>query len=131
MADYNQIRAALADACRTVDPSLRVYDYVPQSLVPPVVVVQARMPAIDYREAMSSGSAEWYFVVMYVVGPVNEQAAQARVGELISPGSSLISALNGVDLTNGYVMVTQGGVSEMQVGPTAHTYARLWVTVKA
>lgn len=130
MTDYNTVRDAVFSAVRLYQPDMNVYHYVPRSLVPPSAIVKPRASrTIDYLQAQSSGLARWNFVVLLIIGLVDEQAAQKLAGELISPGSPLIAALQNAELPTGYVTVTDGSVSEMMFGQSLYTYAELSVVV--
>lgn len=128
MSSYSIVRHALAASMQAYSSELNIYYYVPQSLVAPAAIVQpVSNRTIDYTQAMSSGFAKWNFHVLMVVGLVDEEAAQEQVGELVSPGSDLIQALNNTPLSNGYVQVTEAAVSEMTFTKGLYTYARLTV----
>lgn len=133
MADYNEIKKTLGDALRQFQDDLNVSDYFPKSVVPPAAVIQPAVPTISYIQARNSPTAQWRFSVMLIVGQVNEEAAQLRIGEFISPGSPLIEALNAIGEDSGFlrVKVTDASVSEVQVGTTNYAYARLSVVVDA
>jgi hypothetical protein len=132
VANYNDIRNALGASVTAFQPNVNVYYYVPRTLVPPAAIVQP-VPhrTISYLQVQSSPMAEWRFNILLVIGQVDEQAAQEQAGELISPGSGLVQALNDTQLPSGYVVVTDGAISEMQTGGSAalYTYAQLSVTV--
>lgn len=131
MSNYNDVRLALGASIQDYQPDLNVYYYSPQTLVPPAAIVQPRAhQTIDYLQAQSSGFANWYFNVLLVVGLVDEEAAQAQVGELVSPRSPLIRALQNTKLTTGYVTVTNGGVSSMMFAKGLYAYADLSVVVR-
>lgn len=134
MSNYNEVREFLGSQLKSFQPGLNVYYYTPRSLVPPSAIVQANPTrTIDYEQAYSSVSAEWFFSVMLVVGLVNEEAAQRRVGDLISPGSDLLTALN-VTAKNGYCRVKTASIQEAMFGEPPrqglYTYARLTVVVR-
>jgi hypothetical protein len=132
VANYNDIRYALGASVTAYQPNVNVYYYVPRSLVPPAAIVQPQPHrTISYQQALSSPMAEWRFNILIVIGQVDEQAAQEQAGELISPGSGLVQALNDTQLPSGYVVVTDGSISEMQTGSssTLYTYAQLSVCV--
>lgn len=130
MTDYNAIRSALGDAVQIYKPDMNVYPYIPRTLVPPAAIVKPRSGrTIDYLQAQSSGLARWNFIVLLVIGLVDEEAAQKLAGELISPGSQLIQCLQNATLPNGFVTVTDGSVSEMMFGQSLYTYAELSVVV--
>lgn len=135
VSNYNDVREALGAQLKSFQSGLTIYHHVPRSVVPPVAIIQANPTrTIDYLQAQSSRSAEWYFSVMIVVGLVNERAAQKQVGDLISPGSDLLKALN-TRLANGYCQVTNGSIQEAMFGEPSrqglYTYARLSVIVLA
>lgn len=131
MSNYNTIRGALGAAVQSFQPELNIYYFVPRTLVPPAAIVQPRpQRTVSYLTAQTSRAAEWYFNIMVVVGQIDEQAAQERTGDLISPGSPLLQALNG-KVGNGYAQVVDGSISEMTFGTALYTYARLSVTVVA
>lgn len=136
MSNYNDIREALGAAVQSFAPDMNVYYYVPRSLIPPAAIVQpSPSRTIDYLQAQSSYLAEWHFNIILVIGLVDEQAAQEQAGDMISPGSTLIQALNNTQLPGpGYVVVTDSLISEMAVsnqGAALYTYAQLMVTVYA
>jgi len=131
VANYNDVRAALGTALETYQSGLNVYDYVPKSLTPPAAIVQpAPHRTIDYVQAQGAGGlAKWRFNVLIVIGQVDELAAQQQAGDLISPGSSVIQALNRMPLTNGYALVESGGIAQMMFDQGLYTYAELSVVI--
>ena len=134
MSNYNDVRTALGAAIQQFQPGLNVYYYVPQSLVPPAAIVKPQsqnVRTIEYLQTQSSGLAKWHFQVLLVIGQLDEQAAQEQAGELISPGSPLLRALNNVRLSTGFSQVTEGGISSMMFDQGLYTYAQLTVVVTA
>lgn len=130
MTNYNVVRNALGSALKNFESDLNVYYYVPRTLVPPSAIVQPRpQRTVSYLQAQSSGLAEWNFNVQLVMGLVDEEFAQKQVGDMISPGSPLIEALNNVPLPNGYSKVVDGSISEMMFGQGLYTYAHLAVII--
>lgn len=130
MTNYNLIRDSLDEAVQVYRPDMNIYRYVPRTLVPPAAIVKPRAGrTIDYLQMQSSGMARWNFTIMLIVGLVDEEAAQIMVGDMISPGSPLIFALQNATLPNGYVTVTDGAVNEMMVDQSLYTYAELSVVV--
>jgi hypothetical protein len=109
---------------------MNVYNYVPRTLIPPSAIIQpVAQRTIDYMNVLGRGGlADWYFHVLIVVGLVDEEAAQQLTGEIISPGSPLIHALQD---SLRFVQVTTGSIAEMMFGNALYTYARLNLTVKA
>jgi hypothetical protein len=133
VVNYNEVRAALGEAIAVYSPALALntYSYVPRSITPPAVILQpVPRRTIDYLEANRSRSAKWRFNVIIVVGQVDEEAAQQQAGDMISPGSSLLNALN-TRMGTGYAQVTDGGISQMQFDQGLYTYAELSVVVLA
>jgi len=131
MANYNTIRAQLGDALRSISDDINVHDDFPKSVVPPAAVIKPQIPTVNYLQAFGSGFAEWRFLILLIVGQASEASAQRMLGDLISPESTLISTLHGMELGTGYVTVTNGAVSETKIGDTSYCYARLSVTVRA
>lgn len=131
MSNYNDVRSALGAAVQSYQPNLNVYYYVPRTIVPPAAIIQP-VPhrTINYVQAYGSELAKWRFTVMIVIGLVDEESAQEQAGDLISPGSALIRALN-TRLASGYAQVTEGGLAEMMFDTGLYTYAELSVVVTA
>lgn len=134
MANYNDVRAALGQAINVYSPALALntYSYVPRSVVPPAAIVQpAPHRTIDYTQVEGKSTfALWRFNIMIVVGQVDEEAAQTQAGDLITPGSPLIRAIQDLKF-NGYAQVLEGGISQMMFDQGLYTYAELNVIVKA
>lgn len=131
MTNYNDVRAALAEAVADATPVLNIYSYVPQTLTPPSAIIQpAPHRTIDYMQTAQSGLAKWRFNIMIVVGQVSEEAAQEQAGDLISPGSPLLLALN-TRLGSGFSQVFEGGIAQMMFDQGLYTYAELSVIVTA
>lgn len=131
MTNYNCVRKALGDAVEGATQVLNVYSYVPRSLSPPSAIIQpAPRRTIDYLQSMQSGLAKWRFNVLIVVGQVDEESAQEQAGDLISPGSPLLVALN-KRLATGFSQVVEGGISQMMFDQGLYTYAELSVIVTA
>lgn len=137
MPSFNEIRVRLGDACRAYQPGLNVDDFVPAGIRPPMAVIQPAAPTIAYTETFydpdpdaEPAPAEWHFWVRLIAGQVAEEAAQILVGELITPGSQLINALNAVEIENGYVEVLTGTVDQTPIGGVLYAEARLAVHVR-
>lgn len=138
MTLYNDIRYALAASVKSSLPfPMNVFPYMPRTFVPPTALVFPNTRTINYLQMMSSPSAEWHYTVMIVIGQPDEEAAQNICGELISPGSSMITAINNTVIPSGFAVVTDGSVSERTVpgasndGAALYTHAELHVMVKA
>lgn len=135
MGNYNDVRFALGQALKSFQPDLNIFYYMPRSATPPVgIIMPSPTQTINYLEAQTSRSAKWNFVVLVTVGYVDNEAAQRRVGELISPGSDLLRVLNG-KIGTGYSQVTSGSIHEFMLGvppkTALHTCARLTLMVLA
>jgi hypothetical protein len=127
VSGYNTVRKALGAAVQEYEPDINIYYYVPRTLVPPAVIVQPAHRTVSYLQGQSSRSAEWRFNVMVIVGQVSEEGAQEMAGELISPRSLLVAALNNTKLEKGYAQVTDGTVAETTIGGGVYTHVQLSV----
>jgi hypothetical protein len=135
MPNYNEVRESLVQAIKSFQPNLIVYSYVPRTGIPPLAILQpSPQRTIDYLEAQSSRSAKWRFTCIIAVGLVDSDAAQKRVGDLITPGSELLKVLNG-RVAQGYSQVTDGAIVETMMGVAPkqglYTCARLNIVVLA
>lgn len=136
MTSFIDVRNTLGRAVIRVLPEHNVYGYVPRSIIPPAAIVTP-VPnnTIDYEQQYNSTQADWMWTIKIVVGQVNDEAAQDMVGELLSPGSDLINAVNGCVFGDGpgagWARVQRGGVSQMMFGKALYTYAELTVRVTA
>ncbi|HEX4394186.1 MAG TPA: hypothetical protein VH084_22000 [Mycobacterium sp.] len=137
MSRYNDVRKSLGAAAQqwlgsigVEQPAMNVYNYVPRTLIPPSVIIQpVAQRTLSYLDVLGQGNlADWYFHVLIVVGLVDEEAAQELMGDIISPGSSLIYALQECMR---FVQVTDGSVAEMMFDGALHAYARINVKIKA
>ena len=130
--NYNEITAGLGAALQSYAPGINIYPDVLRTIVPPAAIVQP-MPrnTVEYDRAQGSSLAMWHFEVLFIVGQVDEVSAQRQAGDLISPGSALINAINRATFGRGYAHVTAGSVSQMQSGQTLYTNAQLSVDVLA
>jgi hypothetical protein len=137
VTDYATVQNILGDAVQAYQPDLNVYYYVPRSLVPPAAIIKPQAhKTIDYRVDHGDGQlAQWYFLIMLVIGQIVEEEAQEEAGALISPGSSLIKSVNSIQFPGGrgrgYAKVVEGAVSEMMFGEGLYTYAQLTVSIIA
>lgn len=132
-ANYNDVRKLLGDACRTLADNVSVRYYIPRSISPPTSVILPQFPTVQYLNLSPGESAQWNMIVMYFVGQINEETAQDQTGEMISPGSKLLRALNDAQIRPGYgsVSVSEASLSEMKIGSAVFSYARLDVAVRA
>jgi hypothetical protein len=128
-----EVRDTLGQMCSKTLPTLNVYNHVPRSLVPPAAIVRlAPHNAIDYEQQYSSGLADYMWTIMLVIGQVDDEAAQDQIGELITPNSPLIVAINNATFpAPGWAKVQKAGVSQMMFGKALYSYAELSVRVTA
>jgi hypothetical protein len=101
------IRNVLADA-----PGLRVHDYLPDQINPPVAYVG--IDTINYHGAFAGGNAEHEYTVTVVVGRTSDRASQRALDEFLSyDGPRSVRATLERDRTLGGVVqtsiVTRGG----------------------
>lgn len=143
MTTYDQVTDALGNSIKLFDPSfvtdVNLFNYQPRTVVPPCAIIKPQAHrTVDYVTGQGNSlTAKWHFLVMLVVGQVDERAAQEEVGALVSPGSPLINAIKATRFpVSGFAVVTQGAVSQMAVktrdgGEALYTYAQLSVLVEA
>lgn len=134
MSKYAEITRALGDAVQAYQPGLNVYYYVPRSLVPPSAIIKPQAHrTVEYMVTHGeSRIADWYLLIMLVIGQISEEDAQEQAGELVSPGSNLIRSVNSMKFVGGgFAKVTEGAVSEMMFGEGLYTYAQLTVHIRA
>lgn len=132
MAGYNKIRDTLGAACRaSVQAKMPIYDTPPETPASPSAVVRPRVPASREPLTIARSPVRWIWEVLVFVGKVNTQAAQRRLGDLLSEDSALIDALNNVEFPGGYADVTDTGISKMRIGATMYAYAKITVAVVA
>jgi len=135
MANENDLRKILGDTMKTLfSNEINVSDFFPKSPPPsPSLVVQPGTPVGDPIQAMNSTTAKWQFVVMLLVSQVNEESAQIKIGDMISPGSTLVEAINNIGDDSGFLRakVTNMSISEVQYATTMYAYGRLSVEVTA
>lgn len=131
MTSFVEVRDTLGGAIRRVLPELNVYNHVPRSLVPPAAIVRPTPNStIDYEQQYSSAQADWMWTLMLVVGQIDDEWAQDQMGELITPNSDLIRAINEATFSApGWARVQRGGISQMNFGKALYTYAELTVRV--
>ena len=121
MGQMTVIRAALAKVINDADMAVVAYDWVPDSVVVPCVIVDPAPNAIDYQQVYRSQNADWTFELAVVAGRVNERAGQETLDELVSPdGTRSIPALIDTDRT-------LGGVVAFAVPTVMRSYGKLTV----
>jgi len=92
-----QIHDALSMALTAV-PGLRVADHLPESINPPMAIVQVQ--SVTYHRAMQGGLSEWQYLVAVVSGRMGDRSAQRMLdGWMAYDGSQSIRAAIEVDPT--------------------------------
>jgi hypothetical protein len=90
---------AISTALSTV-PGLRVADHLPESISPPMAVIQIQ--SVTYHRAMKGGLSEWKYVISVVAGRMGERSAQITLDGWMSwDGSQSIRAAIESDRTLG------------------------------
>lgn len=132
-ASYKDIRVAVEKRLLKFDDRFNVYDRIPRSLIPPAVIFKPRAHrSVMYPRAMSSGFAEWHWIMQVVVGQVDDKTAQDQVGEMISPDSDFIRILEDEPIGRGFLQVWDGAMAEMMVEDVGlYVHAELSVYIKA
>lgn len=98
----SQISAALKQAIGTI-PGLRVYDYQPDQLNPPVAIVG--LTQVTYHRAFQGGDAVHQYLVTVVVSRPSERSGQTQLDGFASySGASSIRAAVEADPTLGGVV---------------------------
>jgi hypothetical protein len=100
MANLSSLRTAIAANLATVS-GLRTSSTVPDQVTPPIAVVMPNTITYDTAFARSGGD-EYEFIVMVIVGRVDERTAQNRLDAYCSgTGASSIKAAIESDKTLG------------------------------
>jgi len=104
MATMSQIRAGLGDRLGTID-RLRVRDYMPDSVTPPMAVVSPSQ--VNYDLNAQSGLTNYSFTVSLLVVRADARSAQLEVDKYIAPTGeySVKAAIEG-DRTLGGIVNT-------------------------
>ena len=137
MSDYDTVRQAIGAALKSYESELNVYYHMPRTFVPPAAIVKPRAHrTTEFELQMGGGTyAHYHFIVQFIIGLVDETAAQDQAGQLVSPNSPLIWALQDAVIPSGFVQVTDAAVSEMMVntdnGSALYTYAEIALKVDA
>jgi hypothetical protein len=100
----SQITAAIAAKLSTIS-GLRVYEYTPDTVYPPVAYISINN--IDYHKAMNGGLIIYSVSINIVVGRVSERVAQEALDEYASfSGAKSVRAVLEADRTLGAVIDT-------------------------
>lgn len=88
---------ALQTALATI-PGLRVVEYIPDSLNPPMAMVS--LNSVQYHNTFGIGSPQYNFVVSVIVARSSDRIAQRRLSEFVAPtGAQSIKASIEKDIT--------------------------------
>ena len=129
-----QIHDALSMALTAV-PGLRVADHLPESINPPMAIVQVQ--SVTYHRAMQGGLSEWQYLVAVVSGRMGDRSAQRMLdGWMAYDGSQSIRAALEVDQTlNGVcqslLVESMVNVRPLSLGDAAYLSCEFNVTVYA
>lgn len=85
MATISQIRAGIAARLDTIE-GLRVSDYVPDQINPPMAVVFG--PEIDYDSTMQRGSDDMRFSIILLTSRVSDRSGQTLLDSYLSPAGA-------------------------------------------
>ena len=85
-ATVSEVSEALRTALRAI-PGLRVVEYIPDSLNPPMATVG--VDTVNYHGAFGGGNPTYLFTVSVVVARASERIAQKRLDDLLSYDGTL------------------------------------------
>ncbi len=132
MSSVSEISDALKNAL-TLVPGLRVHDYLPDQINPPVAYVG--IDSIDYHGAFRGGNPVHSYTITVVVGRTSDRASQKTLDEFLSyDGPRSIRAAIEKDRTlDGWVqslIVTRGGnLAPLTMGDVTYVSIDFTVTV--
>ena len=119
-AKISEISEALANSL-TLIPGLRVVQYVPDQLNPPVAI-----DSVTYHRAFGGGDATHEYTVTVIVGRANERTAQGQLDDFLSyDGARSVRAAVELDPTLGGIVqtliVTGGGnIAPVSIGDNVY-----------
>lgn len=132
MTTVSEISDALKNALTTV-PGLRVYDYLPDQINPPLAYVGIQ--SVNYHGAFAGGNPVHTYTISVVVGRVSDRASQRSLDEFLAyDGDRSIRAAIEADPTlEGWVqtlVVTDGGnLAPLTMGDVTYVSIDFSVTV--
>jgi hypothetical protein len=104
MAELSEIRQGMAEAMSAI-PNLRVRDFMPSLVTPPMAVIQPQQ--IEYDLNAQRGVNRYTFTVTVFVVKADDRSAQLRVDPFVSTsGPSSVKAAIEKDRTLGGVIDT-------------------------
>jgi hypothetical protein len=132
MSTVSEISEALKNALTTV-PGLRVYDYLPDQVNPPLGYVGIQ--SVNYHGAFRGGNPVHTYTITIVIGRVNERTSQRALDDFLSYDGdrSIRAALEADPTLDGYVqtlIVTDGGnLAPLTMGDVTYVSIDFSVTV--
>jgi len=132
MSTVSEISEALKNALTTV-PGLRVYDYLPDQINPPLGYVGIQ--SVNYHGAFAGGNPVHTYTITIVIGRVNERTSQRALDDFLSYDGdrSIRAALEADPTLDGYVqtlIVTDGGnLAPLTMGDVTYVSIDFSVTV--
>lgn len=132
MSTITEISDAIKNSL-TVIPGLRVYDYLPDQINPPLAYVGIQQ--VNYHGAFRGGNPVTTYTVVVVVGRVNERTSQRALDEFLAyDGDRSIRAAIEADPTlDGVIqslIVTDGGnLAPLTMGDVTYVSIDFSVTV--
>lgn len=119
MTAYTTVRDTVYQACRATLPSelpgIKIYPTARKSPALPAAVIRPGRPTGRPIVALTSPSAKWKVDVLLLLGMINEEVAQERAFEILSPSSKLLQALKSIRVANGFLIT-----SEIQIGQLSY-----------
>jgi hypothetical protein len=132
MSTVSEISDALKNSLTTIQ-GLRVYDYLPDQINPPLAYVGIQ--TVNYHGAFRGGNPVHSYTVTVVIGRVNERTSQRALDEFLSyDGDRSVRAAIEADPTlDGWVQavhVTDGGnLAPLTMGDVTYVSIDFTVTV--
>lgn len=132
MSTVSEISDALKNAL-TVIPGLRVYDYLPDQINPPLGYVGIQQ--VNYHGAFRGGNPVHTYTITIVVGRVSERASQRALDEFLAYDGdrSVRAAIESDSTLDGVIqtlVVTDGGnLAPLTMGDVTYVSIDFSVTV--
>lgn len=132
MSTVTEISDALKNAL-TVIPGLRVYDYLPDQINPPVGYVGIQ--SVNYHGAFRGGNPVHTYTITIVVGRVSERASQRALDDFLAYDGdrSVRAALEADPTLQGFiqtlVVVDGGNLAPLTMGDVTYVSIDFSVTV--
>lgn len=132
MSTVSEISDALKNAL-TVIPGLRVYDYLPDQINPPLGYVGIQQ--VNYHGAFRGGNPVHTYTITIVVGRVSERASQRALDEFLAYDGdrSVRAAIESDPTLDGVIqtlVVTDGGnLAPLTMGDVTYVSIDFSVTV--